>query len=326
MPGKNVQGIRVSGADLYQSPVLQQYERTVVLVDVTEKDSYVLDVFRVVGGSDHVKLTHGYFGELTADCLLQQPCELGFDAQISEVRCDIAPVPGWQATWNVRDDYHYLPPQADIRLHYFDATHKAMAGTAKTWIAFGFNSDQTAEIPSLLVRRQSTQPGLRSCFVDVIEPCEKTNAVKTIRRLEPLTSDQTAYSDMNMALCVSLQNGEQDWIIAMDVENPANEWPSFAKNRLATVPQWQLTTDAEFCLLRKNPAGQIKKIALAHGTFLTCGDFALHAEAGSAFLELDVRDSELAIASGDAKMVKSAVYQAKPMLIKESFSRLPMNK
>jgi oligo-alginate lyase len=317
MPGKNVQGIRVSGAALYRGLQLQQYERTVALVDISENDSYVLDVFRVIGGSDHVKLTHGYFGELVTEGLHLKPVDdLGFDAQISELRSDDRPVSGWKAMWKVRDDYHYLPADAEIQLHYFDATTDAMAGVAKTWMAFGFNSDQTAEIPCLLVRRKSALPGLASCFADVIEPSEKQSRINAVQRLEVCSMDQTAYSDMNVALVVHLQNGEQDRILAMDVENPLRQTPSFVTSRVAVVPQWRLVTDAEFCLLRTDQTGQIKKLALAHGTYVKVGDFEMHANAGSAFLEMDLLHGALSVVAGEAETVKSAVYQAKRLSIK----------
>jgi len=45
--GKTFKAIRASGPELIQG---QQYERTVAMVDISEKDSYVLEVFRVMGG------------------------------------------------------------------------------------------------------------------------------------------------------------------------------------------------------------------------------------------------------------------------------------
>jgi len=56
---KGVQAIRVSAPAVYGIP---QFERTLVMVDVSDKDFYVLDIFRVVGGSTHDRFMHSTFG------------------------------------------------------------------------------------------------------------------------------------------------------------------------------------------------------------------------------------------------------------------------
>ena len=53
----------------------QQYERTAAWVDVSDDDSYLVDVFRVVGGREHAKFMHSHFGQITPKGLTLQPVE-----------------------------------------------------------------------------------------------------------------------------------------------------------------------------------------------------------------------------------------------------------
>ena len=39
---------------------------TVALVDISERDSYLIDIFRVIGGAEHNRFLHGHFGQATA--------------------------------------------------------------------------------------------------------------------------------------------------------------------------------------------------------------------------------------------------------------------
>ena len=75
-------GLFAKGLDLmpdFGYPPVQfggkQFERTVALVDVSELESYVLDVFRVVGGTDHAKFQHSHFGTIETTGLTLKPTD-----------------------------------------------------------------------------------------------------------------------------------------------------------------------------------------------------------------------------------------------------------
>ena len=53
----------------------KQYERTAAMVDISDSDSYVLDIFRVVGGKDHAKFMHTQVGSLSSSGLTLSPGE-----------------------------------------------------------------------------------------------------------------------------------------------------------------------------------------------------------------------------------------------------------
>ena len=70
--GNQFRAMRASGPKLIGG---QQYERTVALVDISESDSYVIDVFRVEGGTEHTRFLHGHFGKVAARGLSVAPVE-----------------------------------------------------------------------------------------------------------------------------------------------------------------------------------------------------------------------------------------------------------
>lgn len=49
------------------------FERTVVLIDISDTDAYLLDVFRVAGGHEHVRCMHSAFARLATRSLTLRP-------------------------------------------------------------------------------------------------------------------------------------------------------------------------------------------------------------------------------------------------------------
>lgn len=246
----------------------QQYERTVASVDVEPDSVYLLDVFRVVGGRDHAKFMHSHFATLRTEGLTLQPGpDYGHATQMRDFRYDPDPTPGWNATWVVLDRYGYLADDAKVRLHYTDLTADASVATAQAWvIQESYGSSQETWIPRIMVRRTADQEPLASCFVGIIEPYSNRSAIQAVTRWIP-TVDGRAMPDGNVALQVDLADGRTDLVVALDTENPLKLSPSLADGPVH-VPAWELVTDAELCLVRKDAKGQVEHVVQYGGTFV----------------------------------------------------------
>jgi len=296
--------VRVSGPSLVEQTAMQQYERTVGLVDISASACYVFDVFRVIGGMDHAKFLHGYLGALTTKGLNLQPVpDYGNGTQMSHFRGDLSPQSGWSADWQVFDYYHYLRPQQKIHLQYTDLTRDAAAAIADTWIAFGYDRGDTT-IKSLVVRKTSPQPPLATAFVGVLEPFEASSAIAKINRLHLQTEKKSLYGDMNAAVQISLINGKKDLIIAMDTENPLCKSPDFHQESNVNQPEWQLETDAEICWVRKSSSGQVEKLLFAHGSAISVGNFYLQLKKNQNKFELLLKDGKPVIVPGMSEKIK----------------------
>jgi len=61
-----VQAVEIDGNVAYRG-IVSQYKRSLVFVDVDEKNSYLIDIFRVAGGSQHDYSLHGGSGNVTIE-------------------------------------------------------------------------------------------------------------------------------------------------------------------------------------------------------------------------------------------------------------------
>jgi hypothetical protein len=188
----------------------KRFERTVVMIDVSEDGFYLLDVFRVAGGHDHAKFFHSHFGSVTPQGLDLQPGEdYGNDTFMRNFQVDRAPTPGWSVDWAVEDRRGYLEPGTPVHLRYTDLTRDAEAHLCEGWICAGnYESTDEAWIPRVMTRRRSEEGELESTFVAVIEPFGTQSRIAQIRRLP----------DSLVAVEVTLSDGRHDNIVMNEPE------------------------------------------------------------------------------------------------------------
>jgi len=300
--GDVVKVVRASGPDLVQTTPLQRYERSLLLVDLSADDSYVLDVFRVAGGHDHARFLHGYFGTATATGLALQPLpDFGHDTQMRNFRGGPT-APGWQVDFKIDDRYHYLPAGTDVHLRVTDLTRQAQAALAESWLVYpDAGVGRETWIPSLLVRRQDPGATLSSTFVALLEPYAGRSNLRAVTRLPLRATTGAAADDRDVAVAVQQENGRTDLLVAASADSAAG-----AGTRVLVQPEWQLSTDAEFCLVRRGAGGEIEHVFLANGKSLTCGRLRVELREVTPRFEAVVRDGRLEVLHGDAGKVRPA--------------------
>ncbi len=134
--GDQAQVIRASGTQLVQTVKMDQYERTLALIDLADSTAYLVDLFRAIGGRDHTKFFHGAPGELTTRGLkLVETADFDTTSEMRNFRLDPQPQQGWSAQWQLADPYGYLPAKSKDGLQIIDLTADAAAGVADTWFA-----------------------------------------------------------------------------------------------------------------------------------------------------------------------------------------------
>jgi hypothetical protein len=298
--GQQLQAIRASAPALIEG---QQYERTVVMVAISERDFYLVDIFRVVGGTDHAKFMHSHFGDVTTHALSLQPAAgYGFDTQMRHFRRDAAPQPGWSVDWKIADQSSRrvwgtpadgVPrgeilglrnPGAEVHLRYTDLTTSAQAATCEGWVSTG--QTEEAWIPRVMVRRQGVDSPLASTFVSLIEPYERRSNITGIRRLSLQTAHGGLYPASSVAVEIHVADGRQDLIIAADAENPLGLSPSLSADRVLVQEEWGVRLEGELCLVRRDATGAVRPIALCRGRAVAVGDVALTLQDGAEFIEI----------------------------------------
>jgi oligo-alginate lyase len=267
-----------------------RFERTVVMVDTSARDSYLLDVFRVAGGADHAKFLTSHFGTLTTQGLSLAPGEeYGHGAIMRNFQTDARPAPGWWADWQVGDRYHLLPAGVQVHLRYTDLTEGAQATVAEAWVIPGSYQEPTATwVPRVMVRRQAATGPLVSTFVGVLDPYEAQPQVAGARRL----AMSGAEGDASVAVEVTLADGRQDLLLAAD-----------PKAQESVEDTWQARTDAQLVLVRRDPAGQIERVAISGGTRLRVGELEVQLAKGAGYVEIRFLQGRAEIAAGKAREV-----------------------
>ncbi|HUT75280.1 MAG TPA: heparinase II/III family protein [Armatimonadota bacterium] len=284
--GKGVRVMRASGPRLIGG---RQFERTAALIDISDRDSYVLDIFRVVGGADHARFTYSQLGSVTTSGLSLHPApDYGHDTQTCNFSADPSPAPEWSADWKVDDRRHLLPPGADVHLRVTDLTAHAQALIGQAWISLVADNAE-AWIPVVISRRQGKgepdQP-LASTFVSVIEPYERTSNIAAIRRLPLVTPRGDVFPDQNVAVEVRLADGRRDLVVAADVENPLKLRPSRTQGRALVQPDWKVQFNGDLAMIRTDATGRPLCVALCGATSLRLADARVELAPNTPFVEI----------------------------------------
>lgn len=266
-----------------------------MLVDISERDFYVLDIFRIVDGTRHDKFMHSHLGmvRVSQTDSLRHEKQAGASYYEPNAQMKNFALLNWandslQVDWQIEDRYGYLPKGKQVRLRYIDLTTNAQAFLCEGWVSVGgFTGVEDAWIPRLMVRRQSEQSPLSSTFVAVLCPYEgETPPIPTVRRLPLDTTDGKPYSNAHVVIEITHADGTHDLLIAMDTENPLKQQPDWTQHKTVVQKEWQLQTDGELCFVRLNAKGQVERIALCNGQRLQVGEKVWQLPSPVAFVEM----------------------------------------
>ncbi|HWB97685.1 MAG TPA: heparinase II/III family protein [Bryobacteraceae bacterium] len=307
--GRQFRAMRASSPGQYQG---RQYERSLAMVNTSEQDFYVVDIFRVVGGTDHAKFTHGTFSTLTPEGLrLEAAPDFGQGTLMRHFRVDPDPRPGWSVDWKAEDRYHYLPADANVHLRYTDLTSGAKAYTCESWTVRSATSTEEYWIPTVMTRRQAATGPLASTFVGVFDPYEGSPLLGAIRRLRLETPSGAAYPDANVALEMHLAAGGTDLLVAADVENPLGQHPSLASDHVLVVKSAEVQLAGEMAWVRRDRSGRITHLALAKARSLRAGGLHVELNQPVDFLELAVDSNQVHVLTGDSADIRAIEFQGK---------------
>ncbi|HJP32024.1 MAG TPA: heparinase II/III family protein [Candidatus Latescibacteria bacterium] len=212
-------------------PETSDYRRTLAWIDVSDSESYLVDMFRVAGGQDHVLSFHSGDGTVTAGGLDLQTQERGtyagpdipfgehYDGEpdgsyrgsgfsyLRNVETQSRPSTGWWVDWELEDTwqtrigdtavhlrYHGLSPAGDVSLAYGEPPNNK-PGNPK-------------QFRYLLQRNQGQD--LRSLFVGVVEPYSgDRRTLQSVARLD-LAHEGAA------AVRVCTAEGRTDTVLSSD--------------------------------------------------------------------------------------------------------------
>lgn len=274
----------------------KRFERTIAMIDLSEEDAYVFDLFRVEGGRDHAKFVGSFFGRAQTETLtLATAEEYGHKTQTRGFKTDPNPPLGWSVDWAIEDRYGVLPPGKKVSLRYTDLTYGAAASLGEGWISTVLYGGGDEWIPRLMIRRKSDTEPLVSCFAGIFEPYEEQSKIAEIKRWDASESDRDAAG----AVTLRLLDGSRHLIGFRDgVSSTGDDANRLIQSELA------LETDAELCWIAERD-GVVERAALCHGTFLRLGEWSLKLKEKQEFLEVVIDDTGVRVVAGDSNAVES---------------------
>lgn len=268
----------------------KQYERTVMLIDLSQEDSYILDIFRVAGGKEHVKFMHSSLSTMTVDGLeLEKATDFDAYGIMENFKADVAPVLGWKVDWKLEPG-NILPDfKEEVHLKYTDVTKNAEVYTADAWVALdGYTSTAEAWIPRILLRKEiRSEDLLQTAFAGVIEPYSDGTNISEIKRLNLTYVSGAAASDADIAIQIDHADGKSDLVVSIDVEDPAG-YKSKSDALSVIQKEWDIYTDCELFMVRKNSKGIVEKVVLCKGSFIRIGEMDINFATPLDFKEIDL--------------------------------------
>ena len=274
---------------------LKTYRRTVAMIDVGDDDSYVLDVFRARGGTNHRLSWHGAAETADVDGLKLVPQKTGtfagpdvpfgtldgpqgafyqksgftylYDVQRSAGRVE-AP---YTVDWTIEDIRGRIQEGGEphLRLHGLTACDEVALATG--------DSPRKLQRPRYVLQSRLGE-NMESQFVNLLEPYNRTPLVKQVRRLQV---EHEADENSVAAVAVELVNGSTDILIScqeptiVKVEGGVEMHGTFGMIRLAD--------------------DRARHMRLAGGTLLSCKEAKLTAAQDAwrgAVVRVDTSDAE----------------------------------
>ena len=196
----------VAVADLTSPQIYDQcdrFRRQLSLIDVSEDDSYAIDIFRVRGGKSHIYSFHGPAGSVKVSGLELVKQEQGTYAglefpypergkgpkkgapgifqYLDNVERDSEPPQAFALDWDVVDSWGYLKdPDRDIHLRFH-----MLGKHGEVALARGYPPEKQRNpqwVQYVLAKNEATEP-VDSTFVAVLEPYENEPLLRNVTRL-----------------------------------------------------------------------------------------------------------------------------------------------
>jgi hypothetical protein len=275
------------------------YERTIVMVDLDDQDSYIMDLFRVSGGADHARFLSSFYGSVESSGLHLQPTpDYGHATEMRNFQTDLNPPSAWTAAWTLEDRYKYRPASSlPVHLKVTDLTEGAAASLADCWIAGGVYGGQEDWVPRLMVRRQTATPPLASCFVAVLEPYEGKSKIASIRRVPLPSEDSAPPSRQPVALEIKLEDGATHWFVESGRGGIKGKFP------MIEVPEANLIFHgaAAFVSVKSD---RLERVVLCGGDSLCWKDWSLKLKHPVPLLELEFLEGAPKILTGDREEIE----------------------
>lgn len=239
---EGLQAVETESPKVY--PQCSLYRRTLALIDTSPEHSYVVDIFRVRGGSDHRLSFHAAEGSVTTEGLQltaqaegtyagpEVPFGKYYDGPessrymgsgfqyLEKVRRDPAPQGPIAAEWSLVDTWKVAKQRDDVRLRY-----RLLNPQGEVALATGYpplnNTNNPRSLEYLVAARTGAEgEELESVFVSVIDTFAGASPVVSARLLPVTLADGQPLPDTVTATAVEIRLTEGRTDLLVSSTNP----------------------------------------------------------------------------------------------------------
>ena len=229
--------IDVDGKKAY--PKTQIYRRTTGLIKIDDENSYIVDFFRVLGGSEHVFSFHGPEGSVSYEGLnltaqitgTYAGSEIAYPGNnytysgassysgagfqwLKNVERENNPMKSFSVDWKAKDSWNLLGKgvgaESDVHLKL-----TMLGEISEVALADGIppqNKPQNPTAIKYLVARRNGEK-LSSNFISIIEPYKGESKVMSINPVEIKVDNIPFVSDDVKAIKIIMKNGRTDYVV-----------------------------------------------------------------------------------------------------------------
>lgn len=108
-----------------------------------------------------------------------------------------------------------------------------------------------------------------------------------------------------------LIDGQGDLFVARDVEDPLGLTPPRSGYSIIVQRAWDLRFDGEMCLVCRDSAGEVRRVAVCRGRAIRIGEVALELKQTTEFIEVRFDQGRAAVVAGDPEAIHRVLFKGK---------------
>jgi hypothetical protein len=285
-------------------PQTTEYRRNLVMVDVEDKQSYVVDFFRVTGGKQHDYSLHGPPGEVSTEdgaWSEKKPGTLaGPDVKVGDIYDNKEMgAEGYPGTFThyMGSGFQYLYNVQELEKGQGSILYKHMqdnnarlrirllpTAPQQVFIADAYDRPRAKNylLKYVIARRQTNGPEpLKSTFVSVLEPHNAQTYIQSSQLL-PVLQGKT---ESETAKAVEVKRAGATDVILSDTSGKAK-----------TIAAYGIETDADSAVVTFDGAGAVQRVFFNNGTYLRCKGQSFKAKADEGTVTaVDVKNHKVTV-------------------------------
>jgi hypothetical protein len=249
---------------------VQKYERTLALVDINMKNTYLLDVFRVGNGpaGSYEKYNRSNIANFSTEGLTLEETERTYPKAVymSNFQKSVETDEVWVADWALTNYFNVFSYAYALHLKMTDLTRDENVYICDTWLPPSMElksrGHEGFQLPTVITER-TVEAGEVATFVSILEPFSRESKILSAKRLGCVSVADNTDHDENAAVLVETTNQRKDIIVLLDGDLDQELLDVIIDTEIG-----QIETNCQSLLIRLDQEGKILMIRASRGDYV----------------------------------------------------------